>query len=271
MDAGAGAGVFEWYRVQPLLAKAGRVCAFDRPGLGWSAGAGAYYDGVAAADQLAALVKAAHLATPFIYVGHSLGANFGEIYQARYPRDVVALVLIEPGMPADLLEDFHGTRGEAMAVTDCSYACYAAGLATTLGVARLATLTLGHKALDEHTRRVYQAYLARPTTLMTTMASLNAVTKTAYECTDIHDFGGAAVLSFASSQTREPEGNETILDVRRWQMRQRAYLAGLAAKSANSGGLVIVPDSTHSSMVLGERQAAFVAGTILAFVERARL
>ena len=36
LDAGAGGGVFEWWRLQPLLAKTGRVCAFDRSGLGWS-------------------------------------------------------------------------------------------------------------------------------------------------------------------------------------------------------------------------------------------
>ncbi len=271
LDAGAGAGIFEWYRAQPLLAKAGRVCAFDRPGLGWSASAGDHFDGIAAADQLAALVKAAPIPTPFIYVGHSLGANFAEIYQARYPSDVAGLVLIEPGMPSDLLEDFPGTRGEVMAATDCSYACHAASVATGLGVTRLLTLTLGHKALDEHTRSVYQAYLARPTTLMTTLASLNAVAKTAYECMDIRDFGGTAVLSFASSGTRDPEGSETVSDVKKWQMRQRAYLASLAAKSANSGGLVIVPASSHASMVLGERQAQFLTSAILAFVEETQL
>jgi pimeloyl-ACP methyl ester carboxylesterase len=271
LDAGAGAGVFEWYRVQPLLAKDGRVCAFDRPGLGWSAAVAGGYDGIAAAEHLAELVRVAHIATPFIYVGHSLGANFAEIFQARYPHAVAALVLIEPGMPADLLEDFHGTRSEAMAAADCDYKCYAAGLVTTLGVTRLASLALGHKALDEHTRRTYQAYLTRPTTLMTTLASLNAVAKTAYECVDVREFGSTPVLTMASTQTREPESNETITDVKRWQVRQRSYLAGLAAKSTHGGGLVIVPNSTHSSMVLGGHQAAFVVRAILAFVGSAGL
>jgi pimeloyl-ACP methyl ester carboxylesterase len=271
LDAGAGAGVFEWYRVQPLLAKAGRVCAFDRPGLGWSASVTGGYDGIVAGDHLAALVKAAHIATPFIYVGHSLGANFGEIYQARYPHAVAALVLIEPGMPPDLLEDFHGTRSEAMEASDCDYTCYAAGLATAVGVTRLASLALGHKALDERTRSIYQAYLTRPATLMTTLASLGAATKTAYECMDVREFGKTPVLTFASTQTREPESNETIEDVKRWQVHQRAYLADLAAKSTRGGGLVIVPHSTHSSMVLGKEQAAFVVRAILAFVKHAGL
>jgi len=268
LDAGAGAGVFEWYRLQPLLAESGRVCAFDRAGLGWSDRVQGDQDGIAAADQLAALVKAAHIATPFVYVGHSLGANFAEVYQSRYPRDVAALVLLEPGVPADLLEDFHGSRKEAFAANACDASCYLAGAATAIGLVRLATLSAGTKSLDERTRPIYRASAARPANMMTTIASLNATPKTAYECLDIHSFGSTPVLVFASSATREPEGHETADDVRRWQAGQRAYLAGLSAKSSRGGGLVIVPDATHSSMVLGERQAAFVAKTMLAFLTR---
>ena len=103
LDAGLGAWSFEWFRLQPLLAKMGRVCAFDRAGLGWSDGSGAGHDGAAAADELSALVVAAKIPRPFFYVGHSLGANFAEIYYARHPADIAGLVLFEPGDPKDLL------------------------------------------------------------------------------------------------------------------------------------------------------------------------
>jgi len=104
---------------------------------------------------------------------------------------------------------------------------------------------------------------------MTAIASLNAVPRTAYECLDIHSFGDTPVLVFASTQAREPEGNETTADVRTWQVRQRAYLAGLAARSRRSGGLVLVPNSTHSSMTLGRDQAAMVARPMSVFLSRA--
>jgi pimeloyl-ACP methyl ester carboxylesterase len=268
LDAGAGAGVFEWYRLQPLLAESGQACAFDRAGLGWSDSARGDQDGIAAADQLAAMVKAAGIPTPFVYVGHSLGANFAEIYQARFPRDVAALVLLEPGVPADLLEDFRGSRHDAFAANACDASCYLAGAATMVGLVRLATLSAGTKSLDERTRAIYRASIARPANLMTTIASLNATPKTAYESLDIHSFGSTPVLVFASSAPREPEGRETPSDVKRWQVAQRAYLAGLSAKSSRGGGLVIVPDATHSSMVLGEQQSDFVARTMLAFLAR---
>jgi pimeloyl-ACP methyl ester carboxylesterase len=268
LDAGAGAGSFEWYRVGPLLEQAGRVCAFDRAGLGWSDSTDTGYDGLAAEAQLSELVKAGKIPTPFIYVGHSLGANFGEIYRAHHARDISALVLIEPGVPKDLLEDFHGTRAQAMAAADCGAACYAADAATFFGVVRFSALFLGHKSLDERTRSLYQAHLARPSTMTTTIASLNDAPKTAYEDLDVQSFGNTPVITFASSGTREPEGNETPSDVRKWQVGQRAYLVSLSARSSRGGGLVVVPNSTHSSMVLGDSQAKFTARTILAFVSR---
>jgi len=92
-------------------------------------------------------------------------------------------VLIEPEQPPDLgSEDFHARAARRWKASDCDYTCYAAGLATAVGVTRLASLALGHKALDERTRSIYQAYLTRPATLMTTLASLGAATKTAYDC-----------------------------------------------------------------------------------------
>jgi pimeloyl-ACP methyl ester carboxylesterase len=268
LDAGAGAGVFEWFRVQPLLAKAARVCAFDRAGLGWSAAAPGGYDGLAAAAQLAALVRAAKIPTPFVYMGHSLGANFAIVYRAEYPQDVSALVLIEPGRPADLLEGFHGTRDDAMVASDCGLSCYAAGAANLLGVVRLASHMIGHKTFDEYHRALYQAYLARPATLMTTLASLNAVPKTAYEDMDVRSFGNTPVIVFASSDNlRGDDEFKSVSAYLAWRKAQHTYLASLAAMSKRGSGPVVIPNSDHASMVLGGKQSAILVQQIIAFVE----
>ncbi len=266
LDAGAGAGVFEWYRIQPQLAKTGRVCAFDRAGLGWSEAANGGYDGVPAAAYLALLVRAAKIPTPFIYVGHSLGANFAEIYQARYPNDVAALVLIEPGVPADLLEDFHGTRNEAMAAPDCDATCYAAGAATALGIVRLSAIGAGRRTLSEPTSRIYQAHLARPSTMMTVVASLNATPKTAYEDMDVRSFGKTPVLVIASSEPLAGGEFGSVPDYRKWRGAQLSYFSELAAHSAHGAGPLIVPNSTHASMTLGEAQANALTKMITEFV-----
>lgn len=268
LDAGAGAGTYEWWRLQPLLAKTGRACSFDRAGLGWSESTRSNHDGATAADELAALVQVARIPVPFVYVGHSLGANFAMIYQARHPQDVSALILIEPGDPKDLLEDFHGTRAQAMAASDCGVACYGAGVATELGVTRFAAmiLTRGHHTLSGRALDEYRAELGRVSSTMATAASLNALPKTAYEDLDVHTFGDIPVLTFASSKLRDPEGKETVSDVEKWRTGQLAYLASLAGMSTHGKGPVIIPESTHSSMVMGEVQAEFMAEVIVAFL-----
>jgi pimeloyl-ACP methyl ester carboxylesterase len=268
LDAGAGGSTFEWWRLQPQLAEAGRVCAFDRSGLGWSDPSSGSHDGSAAADELAALVHSAKIPTPFVYVGHSLGANFAIIYYAKYPRDVSGLILLEPGDPKDLLEDFHGTRAEAMAASDCGASCYAVWAATHVGITRLAAwfLTRGHHTMTGRALAEYRAGLGRPSSTMAMAASLGALPKTAYEELDVHSFGDTPTLTFASSKPREPEGKETVADVEKWRVGQLAYLTALASMSTHGKGPVIIPDSTHSSLVIGEHQSEAVALAILAFV-----
>jgi pimeloyl-ACP methyl ester carboxylesterase len=268
LDAGAGAGLFEWYRVQPALAQSARTCAFDRAGLGWSQADGPHYDALAAADQLHALVLAAKIATPFVYVGHSLGANFGLVYAARFPRDVSALVLLEPGLPRDLREDFHGTRNEAMTATDCDLTCHAAGAATLFGVVRLSTLFLGHKTFDADHRARYQAFLTQPDNMETTVASLNATVKTAYEFDDAVHAGGKKLLVFASADPLASGEFGSVADYSKWRAGQRASFAWLARQSTLGFGPVIVPKSNHATMVLGKEQAAFVAAEITRFLSR---
>jgi pimeloyl-ACP methyl ester carboxylesterase len=266
LDAGAGAGTFEWLKVAPLLAKAGRVCAFDRAGLGWSEDDGGAADAAAAADRLSTLVRTAKIPTPFVYVGHSLGANFGIVYAAKHSTDVSALVLIEPGVPVDLLEDFHGTRAEAMAQNDCDWTCRAAQLATFFGLPRLAGFAIGHKTLDEHTRSYYLAFLAQPATAKTIVASLNAAVKTAYQDSDVHSFADLPVLTIASAEPRQPDSGETWQQVEKWKARQRAWFASVARMSRHGKGPVVIPDSNHASMVVGNRQSKILAREILSFL-----
>jgi pimeloyl-ACP methyl ester carboxylesterase len=269
LDAGLAVWSFEWFRLQPLLAQHARVCAFDRSGMGWSDDLGGAHDGAAAAAELHDIVAAAGIQTPFFYVGHSLGANFAQTYHAKYPADIAGLVLLEPGDPIDLLEDFKGTRAEAMSVADCDWTCTAAVVASHLGVARLAVLIAdpGGKNLPPDPRAQYRAGLARASTLRTTIAYLNALPKTAHQNLDIQSFGATPVLTIASASPREREADESAEDFAAWGVRYRAHLAALSAKSQAGTGPIVVPDSTHASMVLGERQAAWVADAILKFAD----
>ena len=270
LDAGLGGWSTHWYRIQPALAKFARVCSFDRPGLGWSDAGGKAFDGVAAASELSRIVAAAQISTPFFYVGHSLGANFAQIFAARYPRDVQALVLLDPGDPKDMLEDFHGSRDQAMALPACNRFCVAGWVAGGLGVARLASHLTGSKSFqgDSLALARYRAGLGRTSSPGTAVGYFGALPKTAWQCRDVQNFGQLPVLMLVSSGLREPEGKETAQDVITWRKGYLDYLAAVAAKSSHGEGSIIIANSTHASMVLREKPAAQVVAAIEEFIAR---
>jgi len=271
LDAGATVGGFEWWRVAPLLAKKNRVCTFDRPGLGWSEQVDENHDASALADELSAFAKTAKIKEPFTYVGHSLGANIAIVYAARHPKDLAALVLIEPGDPKDLLEDFHGTPAAAMTVVECNWACYAGQAAAYLGVTRLAAILIGagRHTLAGTALAEYRAELARPSQVAAMIETVNALPKTGYEVMSVKTLGKLPVLVLTSSNPRARESDETEQDLRKWRGRQLTYFRSIAAMSMHGVGPVIIPNSNHANMVMGEAQAPVIVRAIETFSAQA--
>jgi pimeloyl-ACP methyl ester carboxylesterase len=255
LDAGLGAWSFEWYRIQPQLAKVARVCAIDRPGLGWSERWGDAYDASRAADLMTKIVDAAGIKKPFVYVGHSLGANFAIVYAAKYPRNVSALVLLEPGNPKDLLEDFHGSRADALAVSTCSWKCAAARGASLLALPRITTsvVTLGVHTFAGHPeiRKDYTVGLSRAWTPATIATLFDFVPATAFEDRDVKTFGDLPVMVLTSQRPRDPDDGETEHDLAVWRAGELKYFATLAAMSTHGKGPVTIPHSNHGTMTLG--------------------
>ena len=96
LEAGQGMTSMSWRKLQPVLARSTRVCAYDRAGLGFSDVGPLPRTAQAEADDLHALVHAAKLPTPLLLVGHSLGSYIVRLYAAAHPEDVVGLVLVDP-------------------------------------------------------------------------------------------------------------------------------------------------------------------------------
>lgn len=95
MDAGMGDSTVSWALVQPELSKRGRVCSFDRAGLGFSDAARRPGTPVNAAEDLHALLNAAGEKPPFILVGHSLAGLNVRVYADKYRDQVIGLVIVE--------------------------------------------------------------------------------------------------------------------------------------------------------------------------------
>jgi len=106
LEAPEGSMSSEWAWVQAALTERGRVCSYDRSGLGWSEAGDQPYDPGRVPDELHTLLHNASVPGPYVLVGQSLGAAFARLYAARYAQELSAAVLIDmpdaSGRPDDV-------------------------------------------------------------------------------------------------------------------------------------------------------------------------
>jgi pimeloyl-ACP methyl ester carboxylesterase len=95
-DAGAGENMMVWRHVQGQIAAVTRACSYDRAGYGFSDSATLASDARNTVDDLHRLLRAAHIVTPIVYVGHSAAGLYGTLLVATHPRDVAGVVLVDP-------------------------------------------------------------------------------------------------------------------------------------------------------------------------------
>jgi pimeloyl-ACP methyl ester carboxylesterase len=95
-ESGFGQPGYTWQAVQPKVAESNRACWYDRAGNGWSGPASGPRWSDSVATDLHRLLAAARVFPPYILVGHSLGGFHVRVFNARFPQEVVGLVLIDP-------------------------------------------------------------------------------------------------------------------------------------------------------------------------------
>ncbi|MBD9363053.1 alpha/beta fold hydrolase [Methylomonas fluvii] len=95
LEAGLGENVLSWYPVHAKLAQTMRVCAYDRPGLGWSDSIAAAIQPEEVAENLQALLHNAGIAPPFVLVGHSRGGIYVRAFYQRFPEQTQGIVLVD--------------------------------------------------------------------------------------------------------------------------------------------------------------------------------
>jgi pimeloyl-ACP methyl ester carboxylesterase len=107
LESGLDQGEAGWARVRPELAKLGRVCSYDRPGIG--ASARLPEDAVRTvgdeAASLDAALEAAHVEPPYVLVGHSWGGAIVQLYATKHAGDVAGVVLVDSSH-ADTIADW---------------------------------------------------------------------------------------------------------------------------------------------------------------------
>jgi pimeloyl-ACP methyl ester carboxylesterase len=115
LECGMGSWSFYWRLVQPEIAKFGRVCAYDRPGFGWSQPGSRPRSADRIAAELHEALQYAGEPGPYLLVGHSLGGIFVRQFARLYPQEVSGMVLVDSAHE-DQLERMPWARKEAQSV-----------------------------------------------------------------------------------------------------------------------------------------------------------
>lgn len=101
-ENGLGGTLDWWSKVWPELAQDTSALAYNRAGYGKSTATTEARDGTHIVEELRTLLKARNLTPPYILVGHSLGGLYMQLFARKYPKEVVALVLVDSTHPDQL-------------------------------------------------------------------------------------------------------------------------------------------------------------------------
>ena len=98
LEGGFAATSGAWWKVQPTVAHATRVCAYDRAGAGRSDPGPFPRDATAIAKDLSDALHRAHISGPFVVVGHSSGGLYVRAFADLRRAEVAGMVLLDPSV-----------------------------------------------------------------------------------------------------------------------------------------------------------------------------
>jgi pimeloyl-ACP methyl ester carboxylesterase len=95
-DYGWGGPPTAWKKIQPAIGRVTTACTYDRAGYGFSDAGPLPRDTSAEVTDLHRLLVAAHLKSPYVFVGHSLAGLNGALFADRYFDQLAGMVLVDP-------------------------------------------------------------------------------------------------------------------------------------------------------------------------------
>jgi len=238
--------------IAPAVAKQTRVCVYDRAGRGWSDPADAPQDGAALVADLHTLLARAHVTGPYVVAGHSFGGLYTLAFAARYPDEVVGMVLLDSTAPKP-------ATNPAKVTTSGSYdvMSHLSAMVATIGEVGLSRLYSHVEAgtLPPRSRDEIRASIAKANTVKSTIDEYVQSNKAMEQAAELTDFGAMPLVVVTAGEGSAPD----------WSAKQDR----LAALSTNSAHRTIA-GASHEDLVAKQADAAQSTQAILDVVSAVR-
>jgi pimeloyl-ACP methyl ester carboxylesterase len=257
-DGGQGDSTLVWRLVQGEVAQVTRACAYDRAGIGFSDPRNGASDAKAIVADIHALLSAARIRTPILYVAHSGAGLYGVLLEATHPGDLAGAVLVEPAF-ADQWNSISKAGTAAGAPQSASDALLAALHAQLPRMRECAALPAplpddcarSDSRLPPDLAALKKAQYSRPSYLLTKASEVESFQNTKDDTSLDQKELEASPANFGDKPlivlTRGREVGNPGFTAQQSAAMNRAWMAGhekLAALSTRDTDTV-VPDSTH--------------------------
>jgi pimeloyl-ACP methyl ester carboxylesterase len=245
LQPGAGEVSSNMGWIEPAVAQSTRVCVYDRAGRAWSDPADAPQDGVALATDLHTLLARANVPGPYLLAGHSFGGLYTLAFAARYPDEVVGMVLLDSTMAKPSANP--ATRTAPGSYDILSH--LSAMIATTgeVGLTRLyAHVEAG--TLPPRSRDEIRASIAKANTVKSTVDEYVQSNTAMEQAARLTDFAAKPLVVLTAGEGNAPD----------WFPKQDR----LAALSTNSAHRTVV-GAVHEDLVAKQPDAAQSTQAIL--------
>ena len=266
LESGLGTMSADWANVQPEVAKATRVCAYDRAGTGWSEPGPTPRDPKQIARELHTLLGVAGIDGPYVLVAQSFGGLYVRMYADMYPNEVAGMVLVDSShpdmwsrLPPEVVATLRPPAWQVGAMT----------FLTRLGVFRLTGGDMAECGLPAQQCEEEQAYLRSTRYRVTWGREMLAPGRDAQvRATGSLGEKPLVVLS-AGDHGRDLAAGVSPTSLARFERTWRTLQSELAALSTDSIHIV-VEGAGHSTLQTDRQDAQVTSAAIEQVVEAAR-
>jgi pimeloyl-ACP methyl ester carboxylesterase len=264
LEAAFPGTVDNWSWVQPEVAKATHVCAYDRAGMGWSDLGPEPRDAQQISSDLHTLLHSAGLEGPYVFVGHSLGGLFVRQYVAQYPDEVAGMVLVDAThpnvlrrLPPELASGFTPSEGQLATLR----------FLARIGLTRFNAFFPANPDLPAQQYAEVTALNASVKSTTAIAAELRAIPATIEQVRSAGDLGDAPLLVLTAGDgpySQQPP--ELATPATQVWMQLQDDLVALSSNTVHQ----TIPGATHDSLVYKQGDARSTSAAILQLVEAVR-